>query len=559
MQDEANDLRPTPWWVGLPRWIHTPTSYQLTRFAILRLLGLVYFFAFLGLVEQAMPLIGSHGLEPARDYLHLLSSAHDRGLHYRDGSAVPGGFWQLPTLFWWGASDGAMKAYAWIGLVVSFAVMCGLANAPMMIALWILYGSFVRVGQTWFGFGWEYQILETGLIAAFLAPPLDPRPFPKDAPPLVGILLMRWLTFRIMLGAGLIKARGHGCWSLSQLRCLDWHFETQPIPNPVSPLYHAAPHWFHAAGVLFNHLCELVLPFFVFGPRLARLVAGCCMISFQATLISSGNLAFLNWLTIVPIIACLDDDFLLRLSPQRVRAWARRWLGARRPARPPYLAHRIACGVFAALVALLSLTVIENLAEWGPFAPPPAGSGQEMNASFDRFDTVNTYGAFGTVGSVRDEVIVEGTADEDPDHATWREYEFPCKPGDVMRRPCILGPYHRRFDWLLWFAAMEHDTDPSTGAERGILEADPWLVHFVWKLLHGDPLARGLLAYDPFPDAPPRWIRIELYRYQFAPLGDDAWWTRRWIGEWMQPASIDDEWLTMFLEAHGWSSTYEPP
>ena len=544
MQDD--DLRPTPWWEGKPRWLYLPTGYHLTRFAILRLLGFVYFFAFVGLVQQAMPLLGSHGLEPAHDFLKTLAAAHDQGLHYRDGSAVPGGFWDLPTLFWWSSSDTAMLVAAWIGVLLSAAVMCGLANAPMMFVLWLLYGSFVRVGQTWFSFGWEIQILETGLIAVFLAPPLDPRPFPKDPPPLTAILLMRWLTFRIMLGAGLIKARGHGCWGISQLRCLDWHFETQPIPNPVSPLYHAAPHWFHAAGVLYNHLCELVLPWFVFGPRLARLIAGACMVFFQLTLISSGNLAFLNWLTIIPVLACFDDDFLLALTPARTRAWFR----ARTFAKTPPLYHRIATWTFAAIVVVLSLRVVDNLAD---------SEHQIMNASFDRWNAVGTYGAFGTVGAERDEVIIEGTADDDPEHATWRAYEFPCKPGDVMRRPCFLGPYHHRFDWLLWFAAMEHEPDPTTHEERGIPEADPWLVHFVWKLLHGDPLARSLLAYDPFPDSPPRWIRIELYRYHFAPLTSDAWWTRERIGTWLQPVSIEDDWLLSFLTDAGWSTTYEAP
>jgi hypothetical protein len=537
-----DDLRPAPWWEGQPRWLYVPTTYHLTRFAILRLLGFVYFFAFVGLVPQAMPLIGSHGLEPAKDFLSTLAAAHEKG------DPVPGGFWQLPTLFWFGAGDTTMQVYAWIGVVLSAVVMIGFANGPIMIALWILYGSFVRVGQTWFAFGWEIQILETGLIAAFLAPPLDPRPFPNDPPPLAAILLMRWLTFRIMLGAGLIKARGDACWSLSQLRCLDWHFETQPVPNPLSPLYHAAPHALHALGVLFNHLCELVLPWFVFGPRLARLIAGACMVTFQLILISSGNLAFLNWLTLVPILACFDDDFLVRLS-LRLRAWFERVKPRFRDR--PHLAHRIATWVFAAIVALLSLRVVENLAD---------SKHQIMNGSFDRFDAVGTYGAFGSMNDERDELIIEGTADDDPARATWKAYELPCKPGDPMRRPCVLGPYHHRLDWLMWFAAMDWEKDAQTGAfVRSYPEGAPWLVHLVWKLLHDDPLARSLLAYDPFRDAPPRWIRIELYRYRFAPLMSDAWWTRERIATWLPPMSIDSEWLRSFLADHGWSTTYEPP
>jgi Lipase maturation factor len=297
--------------------------------------------------------------------------------------------------------------------------------------------------------------------------------------------------------------------------------------------------------VLFNHLCELALPWFVFGPRLARLIAGCCMVAFQLTLIASGNLAFLNWLTVIPVIACFDDDFWAWLLPRRL---ATAFTRARPTFEPrPRLGHTIAAVAFALVVGVLSQRVVDNLF----FARH-----QDMNASYDRFDAVGTYGAFGSVGDDRLELILEGTRDDDPNTARWIPYELPCKPGDVLRRPCTLGPYHHRLDWLLWFAAMEHQPDES-GTERGIPEADPWVVHLVWKLLHADPWARTLLADDPFGDDPPRWIRIELYRYQFAPLGDRAWWTRTLVGEWLPPVSIDDDWLLDFLDGHGWSTTYE--
>ena len=90
--------------------------------------------------------------------------------------------------------------------------------------------------------------LETGFLAIFLCPPLDPRPFPRRPPPREIIWLLRWLTFRIMLGAGLIKLRGDPCWR--QLTCLFYHYETQPIPNPLSRTLHFMPGWFHRAGVL---------------------------------------------------------------------------------------------------------------------------------------------------------------------------------------------------------------------------------------------------------------------------------------------------------------------
>ena len=111
------------------------------------------------------------------------------------------------------------------------------------------------------------------------------------------------------------------------------------------------------------------------------------------------------------------------------------------------------------------------------------------------------------------------------DEADWRPYEFKCKPGDPMRRPCI---DRRRttiaLDWLMWFAAMSRP------------DAYPWSLHLVWKLLHADPGTLGLLASDPFHGSPPRFVRATLYRYRFTPRDDPggAWWTRERLGTWIR-------------------------
>jgi len=170
-------------------------------------------------------------------------------------------------------------------------------------------------------------------------------------------------------------------------------------------------------------------------------------------------------------------------------------------------------------------------------------SHQAMNTSFNRLEIVNTYGAFGSVGRERPEIVFEGTSDPAPDEgAAWRPYEFKCKPGDPFRRPCVISPYHYRLDWLIWFAAMSTP------------DRYPWSVHLVWKLLHNDPLALSLLDGNPFPGAPPRFIRARLYRYEFTPPGDPsgAWWKRTLLGTWMPPLSIEDPRLRRFLDAYGW-------
>jgi hypothetical protein len=520
---DAPEALPTPiprspaWVETLAReWRGAGQRYWLTRFVILRLLGLMYLVAFLVLAQQIVPLIGDGGLTPARDFLSRVA-AHS--------SSAFTAFVKLPSLFWFALNDTLLRLAAWLGVALSVLVVAGYANAVLLFVLWLLYGSFVHVGQVWYGYGWEIQLLETGLLACFLCPLLDGRPFPRLPPPTPVIWLFRWLCVRVMWGAGLIKLRGDECWR--DLSCLYSHYETQPIPGPLSRLLHFAPRWFHQAGVLFNHLVELVAPFFAFGPRRGRHVAGVLFTAFQLFLIVSGNLSFLNWLTIVPALACFDDSFWRRVLP---RALVRRAERAERESVVSAASRRAVVAVFF-VVAVLSVFPVVNL----------LSSRQAMNRSYNPIDFVNTYGAFGSVGRERHEIVFEGTSDLHVSPSTrWKAYEFKCKPGAPDRRPCWITPYHLRLDWQIWFAAM---TDPA-GA--------PWAVHLVRKLLQGDRAAEGLLAHSPFQDRPPRHLRAVLYRYRYAAPGSGAYWTRTEVGVWLPPLSRDDPRLLRFLQAYGW-------
>src|SRR5450432_119995 len=281
-------------------------TYWLTRFLILRLLGAIYAVAFLVAIHQIIPLIGTNGLLPVGMYLDRISEAlGSRGA----------GFRRLPSLFWLDHSDSMLLAIAWIGFMLSCVVLAGFANALLLAVLWFLYMSFVHVGQDWYGYGWEIQLLETGFLAIFLCPLLDMRPFPKRAPPMPIVGLFRWLTFRIMLGAGMIKIRGDEVWRNGT--ALYYHFETQPLPGPLSRWFHFLPRAVLKTGVWFNWLAELVAPWFVFWPRPGRHIAGSLIILLQIILILSGNLSFLNWLTIVPALACFDDGFWSRLLDRK--------------------------------------------------------------------------------------------------------------------------------------------------------------------------------------------------------------------------------------------------
>jgi len=496
----------------------SPSTYWLTRFVILRLLGVVYAVAFLAAINQIIPLIGADGLLPIGIFLRQASASL---------GSTGAGFLRLPSIFWLWHSDTALLTVAWVGFLLSCAVVAGYANALLLAALWFLYMSFVHAGQDWYGYGWEIQLTETGFLAIFLCPLLDMRPFPRRAPPIAIIVLFRWLIFRIMLGSGLIKWRGDNIWRDGT--ALYYHFETQPLPGPLSRWFHFLPRAVLKIGVFFNFLAELVAPWFAFWPRVGRHIAGLVIVLFQFTIILSGNLSFLNWLTIIPALACFDDSFWARLLPRAVVRKAEAAANRTEPSRPML----VTSWVVAAVVALLSVQPALNM----------VSPGQIMNTSFDPLDLVNTYGAFGTVGQERLNVVFEGTMDEKPgDSANWKPYIYKGLPVLLDSKPPQIAPYQLRLDWQMWFASMSSPDEY------------PWTLNLVWKLLHNNAGAVSLFAGNPFADKPPRYIRAVLYRYSFATPGNTQglWWNRAQVSIWIPAISAQNPSLIKFLQSEGW-------
>jgi hypothetical protein len=494
------------------------THILATRFVILRMLGTMYAIAFAVAVNQVVPLIGEHGLTPVGLYLHRVSEVL---------GSTEAGFMRLPSLFWFNHSDTALMIVAWTGLLLSCAVVAGYANAITLAVLWLLYMSFTHVGQEWYGYGWEMQLTETGFLAIFLCPLFNMRPFPKHAPPFPIIVLFRWLIFRIMMGAGLIKLRGDEVWR--NATALQYHFETQPIPGPLSRFFHFLPHPGLKIGVWFNHIAEIAAPLFVFWPRIARHIAGVVIVVFQFAIILSGNLSFLNWLTIIPALACFDDGFWSKLLPTRIVRAAQLASEKAVESKP----MRTTAWVVTAVIALLSIRPAFNM----------LSPGQVMNTSFDPLDLVNTYGAFGTVGQQRYNVVFEGTMDDDTsDIANWKPYIYKGLPVLLGKRPPQVAPYQLRLDWQMWFASMSSPADY------------PWTYNLVWKLLHNDGNTLSLFAGNPFPGKPPRYVRAVLYRYWFAkPVNSEGvYWKRERLEMWIAPTHTNDPRLIDVLKGEGW-------
>jgi Lipase maturation factor len=471
-------------------WFVAP-EYWLARQILQRGVAVVYLIAFIAAARQFRALIGERGMLPIPEFVARVA------------------FRTAPSIFHIHYSDRFFAGVCWVGAALSAGIVAGLTDLSplwaamvMWLALWVLYLSIVNVGQRWYGFGWESLLLEAGFVAIFLGND-------ETAPPLLAILLARWLLFRVEFGAGLIKLRGDRCWR--DLTCLYYHHETQPMPGPLSWFFHHLPKPLHRVEVAGNHFAQLVVPFALFAPQPVASVAAAIVIVTQLWLVLSGNFAWLNWLTIILAVSAIDQSAFASVLPVPDPPAL--------PGPPAWFAGLVI--VFAVMTVFLSYWPVRNL----------ISSHQRMNAAFNPYHLINTYGAFGSIGRVRLEVVIEGTEEpEITEHTVWQEYGFKGKPGDPHRMPRQWAPYHLRLDWLMWFAALT----PAYARD--------WLGPFVLRLLQNDPPTLRLLRHNPFPASPPRYVRAQLYQYRFTTWRElwheRMWWRRTLVGEYLPPVAL---------------------
>ena len=447
-------------------------TYRAAAWAFRRLLGLVYFLAFWSLSIQVVGLVGSGGILPS------------------------------------GASDAMLLGACWSGMLLAGLLVAGAAPVVVLPLLWGLYLWLSHASGVFLAYQWDTLLLETGLLAAFVAPwRLVDRWRDAPDPPRLGRALMSWLLFRLMFGSGLVKlASGDPTWR--DLSALLYHFWTQPLPTPLAWYAAQMPRGVLRAATAASMLVELVLPFAVLPriPRRARAAACAGLVGFQAAIALTGNYAFFNLLAAALCLWLLDDRALARLVPAR---WPQADTG--RSARPAQAWLLVAFAAVTVPVSVARLAAIGGVS----LAVPPVRALAEAVAPLR---SVNAYGLFAVMTTDRPEIVVEGSNDG----VVWLTYEFKYTPTAVGRPLPWVAPHQPRLDWQFWFAAL------------GQWQDEPWFQNFVARLLDGLPDVLDLLALNPFPDRPPRYVRADLYRYRFSTpeerrkTGD--WWVRVRIG-----------------------------
>jgi predicted DCC family thiol-disulfide oxidoreductase YuxK len=483
-------------------------SHFLTRWLFLRLLGVIYLVAFLSLGVQIAGLVGEKGLLPSGRFLEALSASM--------GSER---FRLVPTLCWLNGTDGFLH-FLWIGgAVLSGLLIVGLAPGPVLVLLWAFYLSLAAVCREFLSFQWDVLLLETGFLAIFFAPWRFLPGVAKESPPSsVALGLLRWLLFRLMFASGVVKlASGDPTWW--GLTALQVHYETQPLPTWIGWYAHQLPLGLHRASAALMFVVELAVPFLILFPRRPRALAAAAIVGFMILIGLTGNYGFFNLLAVALAVMLLDDAFLAPFFPRRMRPLA----GTRRtPGRGARLSRIAAVSAAILLVPLSCMALGRSFRRPLPWPEPL----RRYEAWLAPLRLVSGYGLFANMTTTRNEIVVEGSADG----AAWLPYEFRWKPGDPARPPAFVEPHMPRLDWQMWFAALSD------------ARSNPWFQNFMVRLLQGSEDVTALLAANPFPNQPPRYVRARLVRYQFTDFAgrraSGHWWTTVDRGIYFPPASL---------------------
>lgn len=477
------------------------SEFTIGTAVFLRLLALVHLVAFVSFWVQLEGLVGASGLLPANDYF--------AAVHKRYGDSA---YFQLPSLCWIFGAGKFLHVLCGAGVILSGLLFAGIAPAICLVLLWLGYLSLSCAGQIFFNFQWDALLLETTLLAIFVAP-WSRRPGSRHIePPRFARLLLWWLLFRLMFFAGVVKlASGDPLWR--DLTALNVHFETQPLPTVLGWYAHQLPVWWHRAECAGMFAIELVVPFFIFAPRMLRHNAALLLAGMMLAVALTGNYTFFNFLAIALCLACFDDAWWRNILPQKIRPALSPDPNAPRARVPIW--RQVIVTSFAVLV--FSYTLAQSLPVLVPWLGLPPGY-RIAARLLAPFRSLNNYGLFAIMTNPRPELIFEGSSDG----RDWRAYEFPHKPGELKRRPTWVAPHQPRLDWQLWFAALGEPVQ------------NRWVYSLCEHLLRGTPEVLALLRHNPFPNGPPRHLRVVRYEYHFT---DRA--TRARTGQWWRRTPID--------------------
>jgi hypothetical protein len=396
----------------------------------------------------------------------------------------------------------------WFGLGASVFVALNLWPRANLLVCFLCFLSFVAAAQDFSSYQSDSMLLEAGFLALFFAPPgFLPGVAERTPPPHAAHLLLLWEWFRIYFQSGIVKLEsGDPTWR--NLTAMYEYYQNGPLPTWIGWYLQHLPHWFHIAAAASTLLMELVLIWLAFLGRRGRIVCFCIVTAWQAVVIATANYAFLNYLVLILAVLLLDDRVLSRFTSQR-------WRPRRAIADEPHTARRFTAALSAIVLTwIFYATTVPLLQMFWRDIPLPT----LPLTLLEPFRIANRYGLFAVMTPHRYEIEFQGS----PDAVTWTPYPFRYKPQDVHQRPGIHAPYQPRFDWNLWFASL------------GPWQQSQIVPRTEELLLDNDRDVLSLFAGNPFPAAPPRFVRAVRYQYWFSTPEEKrtqgVWWRRQLLG-----------------------------
>lgn len=437
----------------------------------------VYMAALMSLHVQADGLFGPKGIEPL-------------GVTQRRILLTGISFLDSPSLFRLSTHPAFVQSVFLAGYTAALLAALNWWPGPAYLVMWFIYASFLNSVPSFLSYQWDNLLCETCFWLAVLLPWRRRAP---DHGLASGwrVWGIRLIVTKLMLQSGLVKLlSGDPTWR--NLTAMQYHYMTQPLPNPVSWFAYHLPDWWHRIETLVALLIEVVVPVMVFLGNRARRSAGAAFVFLQACILLTGNYGFFNVLTAV---LCAS----LWLEPRQGKESG---------------PHRDAVGLIALCVAAL-LTLFQFQAMLLGYLTPP----QRLLWRFANTYRISCpYGLFAVMTTQRPELVLEVSVDGHE----WEEVQFRFKPGAPDLRPPVVLMHMPRLDWQMWFAALS----PAS---------EPWLPRFLELLVTSKP--DGLLRLFPAGEREKllgaRHARLVAYDYRFSEPAEwrakGVWWVRERI------------------------------
>ncbi len=481
----------------------------------LRLLAVVYFCAFASLLPQLQGLYGDQGIAP-------VTALFAQAAQSQQNIIVPG-LLSSPSFLLFAPHFNTLLAVTVVGCLLSLMLFFAVLEPFVLLALYLCYLSIVSVGQDFLSFQWDMLLLESGFISIFLGRS-QLFSFSSKSRNLA-VLALAWLTFRLMFSSGYVKLftepANDSSWL--SLTALTYHFETQPLPTPLSIFCQQMPLLVSQAACAATLIIEVLVPFLLFTTATLRRFAAILFCLLQVAIACSGNYGFFNLLSFALTLSWLQEKDLEKFLTTLRLTWLQNWLLGQSASFKDNSGKGLIVleklMVYPAMTIIvfassISLALTTSGREFFYMLPAPARFAYSLCQSWG---ISAGYGLFASMTRERPELIIEGSSDG----TNYRAYEFHYKIGALDRPLPVVAPHMPRLDWQLWFEALN--------AQAG-MQPSRWFVSFLSALSRNDKSVLSLVQTNPFNQEPPKFLRVRIFNYKLetpATIFKTGHWWRR--------------------------------